>query len=342
MGAGIIGKRLAAALSAPAGEQDTYAPRLAGIALRGPNIFATARPELPVFAADARAAERLREVGTEPKGDLDQLLASADIVVDCGPSRTGAGRSEVYAAHGVRAVFCGGERDARLGPLIHSALNPQVAARPGGLRVLSCNTTALARVLAGIGPDDVRTLDATILRCSTDTDKATKGITNGAVLARDPSHHAADLRAVAPGPTVRTAAATVPMTAGHFLHVRLTLRAGLGAAEGLDRLRRAERVDVLAGEEPVHTAQLKERSEAPWHDRYDVQIVPIGQPGKDRLEFWLSLDNQAITIPETLDAIQLAAPGGTARQARLTSDRMLRTRSTAHHSLHPTSDGGPR
>ncbi|MGW7824491.1 hypothetical protein ACWGLF_41930 [Streptomyces puniciscabiei] len=338
VGAGIIGKRLAAALSLPAGDQDAHAPRLAGIALRGPNVFAAARPELPVFAADAVAAERLREAGTDVKGDLAELLDSADLVVDCGPSRTGAGRAEIYAAHGTRTVFCGGERDTRLGPLIHSALNPEAAARPGGLRLLSCNTTALARVLAAIGPDDVTALDATIVRCSTDTDKAAKGITNGAVLARDPSHHADDLRAVAPGPAVRTTAATVPMTSGHFLHVRLTPRAGIGAAEALDRLRRAERIEVLAGEGPVHTARLRQDAEAPWHDRYDVQIVPVAQPGEALLEFWLSLDNQAITIPETLDVIQLAALGGTAHDARRTSDRILRTL-TATYGSRPTARG---
>jgi glyceraldehyde-3-phosphate dehydrogenase (NAD(P)) len=327
VGAGVIGKRLAAALSRSPGsapEPDTALPYLAGLALRGPNVFAAARPELPVFAVDARAAERLRAAGSAVKGDLTALLESADIVVDCGPSRTGASRADLYRVHGIRAVFCGGERDARLGPLVHSALNPEAATRPGGLRLLSCNTTALARVIAGIGPGDIRTLDATILRCSTDTDKATKGITNGAALAPRPSHHGDDLREVAPGPAVRTVAATVPMTAGHFLHARVMLRAGLSPADALDRLRTAGRVGVLTGDGPVHTALLKERSAAPWHDRHEVQIVPIEGAAADSLELWVSLDNQAITIPETLDVLQLAGGSGPAERIRARSDRLLR------------------
>jgi glyceraldehyde-3-phosphate dehydrogenase (NAD(P)) len=328
IGTGIIGKRVAAALAWSPGSAeglDSGAPYLAGIALRGPNVFAAARPELPVFAADPPAAERLRDAGTPPQGDLSALLASADVVVDCGPARSGASRAPAYLASGVPAIFCGGERDARLGPLVHSALNPGAATPGGCLRLLSCNTTALARVLAGIGPADVAALDATVLRCSTDTDKAAKGITNGAVLSPAASHHGDDLREVAPGPAVRTVAATVPMTAGHFIHARVTLRGGVGPAEALDRLRVAERVSVLAEGLPVSTARLKHQSPAPWHDRHVLQVLPIdGAALPGTLEVWLSLDNQAITIPEALDAIQLAHGNCTAHQARMRSDRILR------------------
>lgn len=337
IGAGVIGKRVAAALAPQpgfAGDNEARTPYLAGLALRGPNVFTAARPELPVFAADQQAAERLCEVGTTVRGDLAELLALADVVVDCGPARTGALRAPMYESCGVRVIFCGGERDARLGPLMHSALNPDAARQRDSLRLFSCNTTALARILAGIGPGGVTRLEATILRCGTDTDKAAKGITNGAVLTPAPSHHGDDLWQVAPGPVVRTVVATVPMTAGHVIHARVTLRGDLSPAEALGRLRAAGRVSVLPGPAPVHTAHLKQQSQAPWHDRHDLQVVPIGPAGlAGPLEIWLSLDNQAITIPEALDAIQLVR-GSTARQARARSDRMLR--------LPPASGGRSR
>jgi glyceraldehyde-3-phosphate dehydrogenase (NAD(P)) len=264
----------------------------------------------------------LRAVGTEVQGGLSALLAAADLVVDCGPSRTGAGRAELYRRHRVPAVFCGGERDRGLGPLVHSGLNPNAARQPGDLRLLSCNTTALARVVAGIGPDRIESVDATVLRCSTDTDKAAKGITNGAVLAPSPSHHGADLAQVTPHPPVRTVSATVPMTAGHCIHARIALR-GLAPSEALDRLAGCPRIELLAAGVPAYTAELKRRSSARWQDRHRLQVLPIGSSGVGVLELWLALDNQAITIPEVLDVIQLATGTAAAGQAQARSDRML-------------------
>jgi glyceraldehyde-3-phosphate dehydrogenase (NAD(P)) len=321
LGAGIIGKRLAAALATAARGEETDL-RLGGVVIRNPNAFAFARPELPFYAADAQAAQRLRAAGIEPRGLAGELYAAADLVVDCGPSRTGAGRAREYQAADIRPIFCGGERDPLLGPLVHSAVNPEQAGHAAGVRLLSCNTTALARIVAGVGPASVAALDATVLRCSTDTDKAGKGVTNGAVLSPAPSHHAEDLRAILPGLRARTIAATVAMTAGHVIHVRIT-PADVGADTLWERLSDTARVLATTGSAPLDTARLKQDSDRPRHDRHAVRAARIEGAGPDLLEFWLSLDNQAITLPETLDVIQLAAGSVDAGKARAMSDRLL-------------------
>lgn len=321
IGAGVIGKRLAAALAG--GADRPAAPRLAGVALRGPNVFAAARPDLPYFASDQDAADRLAETGTAVQGGLSALLAAADVVVDCGPSRTGAGRAERYLAAGVPAVFCGGERNRELGPLVHSALNPEAARGRSGTRLPSCNTTALARTLAALGVAHIAGLEATIVKCSTDTDKAAKGVTNGALLAPTPSHHADDLVELVPELTARTLSSVVPMTAGHFIHARIALRDSLPIEAAVERLAEAERIAVWQGPDAVDTSRVKAVRDTPWQDRHELIAAPIAPVRGPVLDLWLSLDNQAITLPETLDVIQLAVGTADVREVRALSDALL-------------------
>lgn len=316
LGAGVIGKRLAAAL-----EQDSDLT-LAGIAIRSPAIFALARPELPYYAADADAIPLLSKAGISVRGSLDDLLDASDVIVDCGPSGTAGSRAAAGRAHSTRRVFCGGERDPDLGPLIHSALNPEVAAAPK-LRLLSCNTTALARILAAIGTSAVRSLDATIIRCCTDSDKAGKGITNGAAIYPAPTHHARDLSKLAPGVALRTVAMTAPMTAGHVIRAQVRLAGDCLAQAALDRLAAEPRIGLLHHSGPLSTAELKAATSRRWHNRYELTVLPIAHPSTDELDLWLSLDNEAITLPETMDVLRLADRRLNAQEARRRTNELL-------------------
>lgn len=316
LGAGVIGKRLAAVLV-----QDADVT-LAGIAIRGPAIFALARPDLPYYAADADAISRLEKAGISMRGSLDDLLDACDVIVDCGPSGTARSRAAAYRAHSVRRVFCGGERHPGLGPLVHSALNPEVASA-ATVRLLSCNTTALARVLAAVGAEAVRRLDATIVRCCTDSDKAGKGITNGVAIHPGPTHHAHDLSELVPGVALRTVAMTAPMTAGHVIRAQLRLADGFRAQTALDRLAAEPRISLLYHSRPLSTAELKAATDRRWHNRYELTVLPIAHPEADELDLWLALDNEAITLPEAVDVLRLADPGVRPQEARRRTNVLL-------------------
>jgi glyceraldehyde-3-phosphate dehydrogenase (NAD(P)) len=332
MGLGIIGKRMADAVN----RQPDLA--LAGAAVRGPNGFVLARPDVACFATSADATTRLRAAGIAVHGLLHDLLAAADVVIDCGPARTGATRAATYRAAGVRALYCGGERDAGLWPLVHPALNPAAATGNPGVRLVSCNTTALARVAAAIGVPDIAELDATVVRCATDTDKAAKGITNGAVLAARASHHAADLAAIAPGLTARSVALTVPMTAGHVIRLRVALRAGASAMDALGRMRATTRISLLPGTDPIATADVRASMPRRWHDRYELLVQRIDEQVPGRLDLWLALDNQAITIPEGLDVLRLAG-GADPDTVGTRTDQLLGLDHAAEAMLSMTGSG---
>jgi hypothetical protein len=89
-------------------------------------------------------------------------------------------------------------------------------------------------------------------------------------------------------------------------------------------------VVLRRGEDPLDTGRL--RAEPPqadrrWQDRYELLALPVPrQPG----QLWLSLDNEAVTIPETLDVLRLVT--GTApdpRAAAAVTDRALGLAGTA-------------
>ena len=316
VGAGIIGKRMAHAIAAHP-ELD-----LAGVGVRRPNGFVLARPDLPYFATEREAAERLRGAGVRCAGSLDELLARADLVIDCGPSCSGAGRLGTYRTAGVGAVFCGGERDPRLGPLVHPRLEPDPPgnrADARSVRLTSCNTTALARVVAAVGAAGIEELDATVVRCGTDTDKAGKGVTDGAVLSVRPSHHATDLRSLLPALRARSVAMTVAMTAGHVIRLRLRLSSP-SAAAALERLRSAPWIAVL-DEETIDTVKIKESIPGYWHNRYALLVQAVDVAGAD-LDLWLCLDNEAITVPEALEVLAVLG-GAEPDKARRSTESLL-------------------
>lgn len=317
VGMGVIGRRLAAAVSA---QPDMT---LAGVAVRSAGVGVLARPLLPYFASSSQAIEALRANGIEPAGDLAALIGAADLVIDAGPAATGAGRFERYRDAGVLSIFCGGERDRALGPLVHPALNYLRALGQPSIRLPSCNTTALGRLIAGLGPSDVAEIRAVLVRCATDADKAHKGVTNGTVFDVRPAHHGPDLESLVQGIRARVRGAHVPVICGHVALVEARLRTPVATAAA-GRISRARRVVLLPQDQPQNTAQIKARAYRTTRrgDRYELAVqLAIDDP--DTITAWISLDNEAITIPEAIDAMRALSGIEDAELARDLTDAAL-------------------
>ena len=80
-------------------------------------------------------------------GGLDDLLAIADVVVDCSPGKVGAANKEAYVKAGVKYIFQGGEKHAMAEMSYTSSANHAENMNVAGTRVVSCNTTGLSRTL---------------------------------------------------------------------------------------------------------------------------------------------------------------------------------------------------
>ena len=105
-GYGVIGKRVADAVAL---QPDMELVGVADVATDYRVRMALARG-YRLFGSTADATTAMRRVGLEPAGELDELLAEADVVVDATPKRVGAANKAAYEAAGVKAIFQGGEK----------------------------------------------------------------------------------------------------------------------------------------------------------------------------------------------------------------------------------------
>lgn len=319
LGMGAIGQRLATALAA---QPDMT---LSGVAVRSSSPGVLARPELPYYASTATAADALASSGIHARGELDELLGSSDVIVDCGQAGTGTERASTYRRASIRTIYCGGERSSDLGPLVNSSLNYHLASGVDALRLLSCNTTALARVASCLR-DDLTAVDATILRCSPDRGSSAEA-TLGLVVHAGKSHHADDLASVLNDVTVTTTSVSVPMSAGHVVHVRLGFRREITHEEVTAALATNPRIRLHDADEELDTAAISRKPSQLVPDgpacRYEliVRVQPTGRP--QEVDAWLSLDHPAITIPETIDAIRAICGKPDGDEAKSLTDAAL-------------------
>lgn len=318
LGMGVIGQRLTAAIAV----QPDMA--LSGVAVRSVTASVLARPELPYFRSTNTAADALVSNNIQPRGALDDLLAASDVIVDCGQAGTGVERAAIYRRAGIKAIYCGGERSGELGPLVHSALNHDLARHAPSLRLLSCNTTSLAR-LVGCLQDDLGAVEATILRCAPNNQSAPTAPL-GVVVHAGSSHHAADLASMLNDVTVNATAVSVPMSAGHVIHARLGFRRALAYDDVSAALALSPRIRLHDPDEALDTAAIAPALTAsPNGPACRYQISVRVQPCEDAAEVvaWLSLDHAAITIPEAVDAIRGICGEAEADVARSLTDAAL-------------------
>ena len=83
----------------------------------------------------------MRAAGLDVTGTLDELLAQADVVVDCTPKRIAAKNVEVYRRRGLKFILQGGEKRSATGHSFVAESNYASALGREATRVVSCNTT---------------------------------------------------------------------------------------------------------------------------------------------------------------------------------------------------------
>ena len=143
-GYGTIGKRVADAV--------TLQPdmELLGVAKTSPNHEAELAVEngYPLYAAVEERVELFDEAGIELAGEVEELVAAADVVVDACPSGIGAENRSLYEVHDTPAIYQGGEDADVVDVSFNARANYEAATGADHVRVVSCNTTGLSRLLA--------------------------------------------------------------------------------------------------------------------------------------------------------------------------------------------------
>jgi glyceraldehyde-3-phosphate dehydrogenase (NAD(P)) len=76
------------------------------------------------------------------------LLSESDIVVDGTPEGNGEKNLKLYKQHNIKAILEGGEKNSVVESSFNSYSNYSNSLNKSYVRVVSCNTTALARSLS--------------------------------------------------------------------------------------------------------------------------------------------------------------------------------------------------
>ena len=307
-GYGVIGKRVADAVA----RQDDM--ELAGVA----DISADWRPRMAMqkgfrlYGATGEHGQSMRDAGLDVAGALDDLLSAADIVVDCTPKRIAAKNVELYRQRGIKFIVQGGEKHEVTGHSFVAESSYASALDRASTRVVSCNTTSIVRTLTALKQAGLlRRARGTLLRRATDPwESHLGGIMNTLVPEPEiPSHQGPDAQSVDPDLDVITMAVKVPETLAHLHYWSVQLTRAADRQEVLDAFAASSRIALIrmdAGLTALNTVkELMADLGRPHDNLYEVALwSDMLKVEGDELFYAYMVDNQAIVIPETIDAVR--------------------------------------
>jgi glyceraldehyde-3-phosphate dehydrogenase (NAD(P)) len=307
-GYGVIGKRVAAAVI----RQDDMS--LVGVS----DVVTDWRARMVIwngfrlFGATSDAASVMRDAGLSVTGTLDELLCQIDIVVDCTPKRIAARNIELYRRQGLKFILQGGESHAATGHSFVAEANYASALGREATRVVSCNTTSVVRTLTALKRAGLlRRARGTLLRRATDPwESHASGIMNTLVPEPEiPSHQGPDAQTVDPDLDVVTMAVKVPETLAHLHYWAVQMTRKASKDEVLEAFRRSSRIAFIrVGDGLVALNAVKELMAdrgRPYNNLYEVALwADMLRIQDDEVFYAYMVDNQAIVIPETIDAIR--------------------------------------
>ncbi len=311
VGFGTIGKRVADAI---AKQKDMV---LVGVAKTKPDYGALeALSKGYALYAPRDRIEAFKKVGIEVAGTIEDLVKEVDVVIDATPGGVGARNRALYEKLGVKAVFQGGEEPEVAEASFCALANFEEAWGKKFVRVVSCNTTAIARFVAalklgGIGVKRVRVF---IARRGADPREYKRGPINDFVLNPPaiPSHHARDVLTVVKDVDVVTAAIATPVTISHAHFVYAELSEPVARDEVLEVLRKTPRIALFSSERGfVSVAQVLEWARDIGRPRGDVPENIVFEDclwvrGRELVAV-MAVHQESIVIPENVDAVRAVA-----------------------------------
>ncbi len=307
-GYGVIGKRVADAVAA----QDDMT--LAGIADVETDwrMRVVRQKGYPLFGAASEHVGRMREAGLDPEGDLDDLMDSADVIVDCTPKKVAAQNVERYREAGIKFIVHGGEKHSVTGHSFSAENNYASALGRDSTRVVSCNTTSTVRTLTALKRADLlEKARGVLIRRATDPwESHLGGIMNTLVPEEEiPSHQGPDAQTVDPDLDVVTMAVKAPETLAHLHYWTVQLTRSVTKEEVLDAFGASTRIMPIRMSEGLTALNAVKELMAdlgrPHDNLYEVALwTDMLKVEGTELFYAYMVDNQAIVIPETIDAIR--------------------------------------
>jgi glyceraldehyde-3-phosphate dehydrogenase (NAD(P)) len=307
-GYGVIGKRIADAVVA----QDDM--ELVGIAdvVTDWRVRAAEAKKYPIYASTTAAADAMRAAGIPVAGGLDDLLGRVDAVADATPKKVASANLERYRAARVKAIFQGGEKHALTGHSFVAQANYASAIGRDTTRVVSCNTTSIVRTLGALRSAGLlsRARGVLVRRATDPWESDHSGVMNTVVPERSiPSHQGPDAQTVLPELDVVTVALVAAHTSSHLHAWSVQLTRAASRDEVLAAFRAAPRISFLrASDGIVALNSTHELMSDLGRSRGDMWEVGLWEDSLtvsgDEAYYCYQVYNQAIVVPETIDAIR--------------------------------------
>ena len=307
-GYGTIGKRVA---DAAAAQKDM---EIIGVSKTRPTAEAlvAVKKGYPVYIADISKKSVFEEAGIPVAGSVDEMVQKADVIVDATPGGVGESNKALYEKYGKKAIWQGGEKHDLAGFSFNAHANYKDAVGRQFVRVVSCNTTGLCRVIKAI--DDkfgIEKVRAVMVRRGADPHVVKKGPIDAVVLDPPtiPSHHGPDVNTVLPHINIVTMAMIVPTTQMHMHALQMELKSDTTREEVLAIMKAHSRIGLVMGSTGIKsTAELKEyvmdlgrpRADLWENGVFEASVAVVGRD----LYFFQAIHQEADVVIENVDAIR--------------------------------------
>ncbi|WOF17202.1 type II glyceraldehyde-3-phosphate dehydrogenase [Methanoplanus sp. FWC-SCC4] len=311
-GYGTIGKRVADAVSA---QKDM---EIIGVSKTRPSSEALVANKrgYPLYIADISKKQAFEAAGIKVAGSVEEMIQKADVVVDATPGGVGEKNKALYEKYGKKAAWEGGEKHELAGFSFNSSCNYKEAVGRQFVRVVSCNTTGLCRIINEIKNEfGVNKVRATMVRRGSDPGGIKKGPVDAVVLnpVTIPSHHGPDVLTVIPDIDIVTTAMIVPTTFMHMHVVQMDLKNPATVERVLELIEANPRIGLVReGLGITSTAEIKEYASDLGRPRADLWESCIFEESvsvlnETELYFFQAIHQEADVVVETVDAIRAMA-----------------------------------
>jgi glyceraldehyde-3-phosphate dehydrogenase (NAD(P)) len=305
-GFGTIGRRVADAIML----QDDML--VVGIAKTSPDYIARlASSKYRIFVPENKILKEFEDKGIKAEGTVENMIEEAEVVVDATPEGVGEQNLSIYKKKTVRAVFQGGEEANVAQSSFNAYANYDSALGKDYVRVVSCNTTGLARTISTLRDSiGVNKIYATLVRRATDQNDSKKGPINAIEPSLSfPSHHGPDLQTVIGMIPVDTVAVKVPTTLMHVHVLNIDLQKETDSRKVIDLFSEKRRIFVTSGKDgKTSTAQIMDYARELGRPRGDLFEIAVWKESikvsGSRLNFVQAVHQESDVVPENVDAIR--------------------------------------
>ncbi|MHB9288728.1 type II glyceraldehyde-3-phosphate dehydrogenase [Halobacteriales archaeon Cl-PHB] len=327
-GYGTIGKRVADAVR----QQPDM--EVLGVAKTRPNFEAQGAVEkgFDLYAAVEDRKPLFGEAGIDLAGDVEELVEASDVVVDACPSGIGADNARMYQEYDTPALLQGGEDADVVDVSFNARSNFDEATGADLVRVVSCNTTGLSRLVAPLEEEyGIEKVRATLVRRGGDPAQSGRGPIND-ILPNPvalPSHHGPDVKTIFPDLSIDTLGLKVPATLMHMHSLNVELENPPSDDGEVRELLESQRRTFVIPEwmDLDGAGAIKEYAQDAGRPRADIWENCIWGESLtlegDDLYLFQAIHQESDVVPENVDAIRAVLGEADAEESMQTTDEAM-------------------